>query len=369
MVAAVKASANIGHLEDEEDITLSEKQRWDPHLQSVIAYLEDDVLPVDEKKARELVLAKTQYTMVDKVLYRVEPDKTLRMVVPESDRESLFHEAHSGKYGGHLREVKIHSRLSHHYWWPGMRQDIVKWCRTCLVCATRSVGKQIKPFLTPIPVDGPFDWIGVDVLQLPKSSRGNCYAIVFMDYFTKWPEVFLATDQTALTIAKLLVEEVISRHGVPRELLSDRGASFLSKLLAEICLLMGIKKVNTTAYHPQTDGLVERFNRTLLDMLSKTVQSGRQDWDVRLPYVLFAYRATMQHSMGESPFFLMYGRDPQLPAKAALCSPVVRSTICIDDYKSQMQQTLSAAWKLAQEHIKKAQQRQKVQHDKKAKKS
>ena len=305
--------------------------------------------------------------MVDKVLYRVEPDKTLRVVVPESDRESLFHEAHSGKYGGHLREVKIHSRLSHHYWWPGMRQDIVKWCRTCLVCATRSVGKQIKPFLTPIPVDGPFNRIGVDVLQLPKSSRGNCYAIVFMDYLTKWPEVFLAMDQTALTIAKLLVEEVISQHGVPRELLSDRGASFLSKLLAEICSLMGINKVNTTAYHPQTDGLVERFNRTLLDMLSKTVQSGRQDWDVRLPYVLFAYRATMQHSMGESPFFLMYGRDPQLPAKAALCSPVVQSTICIDDYKSQMQQTLSAAWKLAQEHIKEAQQRQKVQHDKKAK--
>ena len=86
------------------------------HLQPVIAYLEDDVLPVDEKKARELVLVKTQYAMVDKVLYWVEPDKTLRVVVPESDQESLFHEAHSGKYGGHLRETNIHSQLSHHYW-------------------------------------------------------------------------------------------------------------------------------------------------------------------------------------------------------------------------------------------------------------
>ena len=81
---------------------------------------------------------------------------------------------------------------------------------------------------------------------------------------------------------------------------------------------MGMKKVNTSAYHPQTDGLVEWFNWTLLDMLSKTAKSGGQDWDVRLPYVLFAYRSTMQHSTGESPFFLLYGRDPQLPTEAAL---------------------------------------------------
>ena len=81
---------------------------------------------------------------------------------------------------------------------------------------------------------------------------------------------------------------------------------------------------------------------------------GCQDWDARLPYVLFAYRATMQHSTGESPFFLLYGWDPQLPTEAALCPPVVRNLICIDDYKSQMQQALSDAWKLAQQNVKKA---------------
>ena len=220
--------------------------------------------------------------------------------------------------------------------------------------------------LTPIPVGGPFDRVGVDVLQLPKSSNGNRYAIVFMDYLTKWPEVFPSPDQTAPTIAKLLVEEIISCHGVPRELLSDRGPSFLSKLLGEICLLMGIKKVNTTAYHPQTDGLVERFNRTLLDMLAKKVKPGGQDWDSRLPFILFAYRTTIQQSTLESPFFLLYGRDPQLPVEATLCPPVVRNPVCIDDYKTVMMQNLSAAWKLAQENVHKAQSKQKRQHDKKA---
>ena len=344
---------------EEQESTLSERQRLDPDLQLVIAYLENDTLPDNDRKAREMVFGKTQYTMDDRVLYRIESDKTLRVVVPKSARQNLFNEAHSGKYGGHLREAKIHSQLSRHYWWPGMRQDITKWCRVCLVCATRSVGKPIKPFLTPIPVEGPFDRIGVDVLQLPKSNCGNRYTVVFMDYLTKWPEVFPTCDQTAPTIAKLLVEKVICRHGVPRELLSDRGASFLSKLVAEVCSLMGIKKLNTTAYHPQTDGLVEQFNRTLLDMLLKTVKSGGQD----CPYVLFAYWAMMQHSTGESLFFLLYGWDPQLPTEAALCPPVVRNLMCI---KSQMLQALSSAWKLAQQNVKKTQQKQKKQHDKKA---
>ena len=128
----------------------------------------------------------------------------------------------------------------------------------------------------------------MDVVHFPKSYDGNQY-IVFTDYLTKWPEVFPTSDQTALTIAKLLVEKVISRHGVPVELLSDRGSAFLSHLLQEVCQLLGIHRVNTTAYHPQTDGLVERFNRTLIDMLAKRVEPSGRDWDRQIPYVLFTY--------------------------------------------------------------------------------
>ena len=147
----------------------------------------------------------------------------------------------------------------------------------------------------------------MDVIQFPKSDQGNQYAVVFVDYLTKWPEVFATSDQTSLTIARLLVEHIVSRHGVPTEPLSDRDPSFLSHLIADVCQLLGIKKVNTTAYHPQTDGLVERFNHTLTDMLAKTVEKGRRDWDNRLPYVLFAYRASPQESSRESPFFLLHG--------------------------------------------------------------
>ena len=128
----------------------------------------------------------------------------------------------------------------------------------------------MKPLSTPIPVGGLFDRVRVDVLQLPLSCQGNQYAVVFMNYLTMWPEVFAVLHHTALTIARLLVEQLISRHGVLSQLLLDRGSAFLSNLVQELCVVMGMKKVNTTAYHPQTDGLIKRFNRTLTDMLAKT---------------------------------------------------------------------------------------------------
>ena len=121
--------------------------------------------------------------------------------------------------------------------------------------------------------------------------------------------MFPTPDQTAETIANLFVREIISRHGVPAKLLSDRGTNFLSELMLEICKLMGTEKVNTSSYHPQTDGLVERFNRTLTSMLAKTVEKDERNWDHRLPYVLFAYRTSLQESTRESPFHLLYGRQ------------------------------------------------------------
>ena len=349
----------------EHDI-LSKRQSTDPELKEMMMYLDTGELPDDDKRAREIVLGKSQFTLRDGVLYRVESDKSLRVIPPPDDRKKLFTEVHSGPFSGHLRKAKIHSELSHHYWWPRMRADLTDWCRSCLKCASRSVGRPVRPPLTPIPVGGPFDRVGVDVLQLPKTSSGKRYAVGFMDYLTKWPEVFATADQTAPTIARLLIEEIISRHGVPSQLLSDRGPSFLSCLVLEVCSVLGIQKLNTSAYHPQSDGLVERFNRTLTDMLAKTARPGI-DWDTQLPYVLFAYRATVQASTAESPFFLLYGRDPRLPTELLLSLPVERTHRQLDNYKSRMMQDMSEAWTRAKKMIEKAQKKQKTQHDKRSK--
>ena len=250
MVMGLQDSSKSG------ESNLCARQMKDPDLNQIMNYLENSTLPTEEKKARELV---EQYVLIEGVLHYVSKDKTLRLIPPEEDRHQLFDEVHGGMFGGHLREAKIFGELAKRYWWPHVSQ-VSRWCQTCVICASHQVGKALKPPLTPIPVAGPFDWVGIDVLKFPKSELGNQYAIVFIDYLTKWPEVYPASDQSALTIANLFVREVVFRHGVPAQLLSNRGKTFLSLLLSEVCEVLGLKKLNTTAYHPQTDGLVEWFN-------------------------------------------------------------------------------------------------------------
>ena len=161
---------------------------------------------------------------------------------------------------------------------------------------------------------------------------------------TKWPEVF---PTAAATIADLLVRGVVNRHGVPGELLSDRGKTFLSGLMSELCKLFGIHKLNTTAYHPQTDGLVEQLNRILTAMLSKTVEKTGKNWDRQLPYVLFAYRTSRQEATKESPFFLMHGRDPRLPTETALDFPMERGRVDLGEYGAELAENLTEAWESA----------------------
>ena len=134
-----------------------------------------------------------------------------------------------------------------------------------------------------------------------------------MDFLIKWPEVFATDNHRDETIARLLMEHIICRYGVPLELLSDRGADFLSELVTEVCRLAGIKKLNTSAYHPQTDGMVERFNRTLTDV----VVHGNQ-WEQYLNYLLFDYGVKPHSSTGASPFQLLYGRDARLPTETGM---------------------------------------------------
>ncbi len=239
---------------------------------------------------------------MDGVLYHEYPAFPDRwcVVVPSKLRALLLEEAHKGQFAGHLSDKKVYDRLRRHVWWRGMKNDVTAFCRACLVCASRKGGrKTFRPPLTPIPVGRPFHRVAVDILQLPLTTQGNCYVAVFMDYLTKWPEAFAILDQKAETIAKLFVESIVCRHGIPEELLSDRGPNFLSELIQEVCKLLGVKKINTSGYHPQTDGLVEKFNSTLINMIAKSCDARKHDWDAHLPYLLFAYQVSAQESTRE----------------------------------------------------------------------
>ena len=359
----VLAALEPGETADQCDLPTI--QRRDGELAVIIKYLETGILPQDEGLARALILSVSQYALEDDILYKVEQDGTLRVIPPKDQREDLFNSAHGGVFGAHLSDAKVHSELRRHYWWSGMRSDITRWTRGCLVCNSHSPGRAVRAPLTPIPVTGPFDRVGVDVIQFPRSHQGNQYAVVFVDYLTKWPEVYPVPDQSAATIANLLVREIVSRHGVPSEVLSDRGRAFLSGLLKEVQQLLGFEKINTSAYHPQTDGLVERFNRTLTAMLAKTVERGGKDWEQKLPFVLFAYRASQQQSTLESPFFLLYGRDPRLPTDPVMSPEKTKKLVDLKEYGVELAGQMSEAWELARQCIRKAQRKQKEYYDRK----
>ena len=316
--------------------------------------------------AHKIMLESQHYEIIDGILYHENPNHPGRwcIVVPRDLRSQLLAEAHSGCFGGHFSEKKVYDKIRRSYWWYGLRRDVRKFCRSCLNCVTRrGPGHSHRPPLMPIPVKGPFHRVGVDVLQLPLTSSGNKYVVVFMDYLTKWVEAFPTSDQQTTTIANLLIEHIICRHGVPEELLSDRGTNFLSDLILELCSILGIKKINTSGYHPQTDGLVEKFNSTLQGMIAKSTDPNGMEWDKRLPLLLFAYRSMVQESTNESPFFLVYGRDPRLPTSTLLEQSPAMYPVDVEDYRTELLTTLKKAHELAKESICKAQEKQHRYYD------
>ena len=143
---------------------------------------------------------------------------------------------------------------------------------------------------------------------LPQSRAENKYALVICDYATRYLEAIPLRCIDAEHIAEELIK-VFSRVGVPREMFTDKGSNFTSQLLTEVYRLLHIQPIRTSPYHPQTDGLVERFNQTLKAMLRKTADEEGKDWDKWVPYLLFAYREVPQSSTGFSPFELVYGRQ------------------------------------------------------------
>ncbi len=157
----------------------------------------------------------------------------------------------------------------------------------------------------------PFERIGMDLIgPLERSARGHRFALVLVDYATRYPEAVALRNISAKSVAEALFS-MISRVGIPKEILTDQGTAFMSRTIRELYGLLGIKSVRTSVYHPETDGLVERFNRTLKTMIRKFVHEDAKNWDKWLEPLLFAVREVPQASTGFSPFELLYGRQPR----------------------------------------------------------
>jgi len=203
----------------------------------------------------------------------------------------------------------------------------------------------------------------MDFKQMNISRYGNHYALVLQDYLTKWPEVYAVADRSAKTVA-ICLADFIWKHGVPVKIIHDRAAKFLSDIVQETAMILGMTQLLTSGGHPRTDGQVERMNRTLKQMLAKVVSKNGRDWDELLGPILFAYRTAPQASSGETPFSLVYGRDARVPTSLDFYVPPPHFPVIETDYARELFKEVKQARQLAQKVIKQA---QKDQYDKTAK--
>ena len=305
-------------------------QSKDDYCASITAYLHSQDLPkqlfpshvVTASDRKKFSSEANNFFISDKLLYHVDSRTGNRgLFVPTLLRNDILKSMHDDTVAGHLGAKRTIQRLITRFYWRGMNADVHRHIEHCENCLKNKVSRHnglIPSGSLPIPTQ-PFEFVAVDFLgPLPKTTQRNVSILVITDYLTRWAEAIALPNQQARTYASAFIERVVLRHGAPRVLLSDNAKDFTGVVASEIYELCKIRKIKTSAYHPQTNGLTERFNHTLVTMLRQYIDDHQTDWDVYLPYVMFAYCTAQQETVKHSPFYLLYGREPQMPIDAML---------------------------------------------------
>jgi hypothetical protein len=309
------------------------------------------------------------FKVVDGVLYKRNPfaaGKDWLLVVPMDSRGVVLEECHDSPMAGHLGIRKTLDRVRARFFWPGLVRNVISFVNSCSLCQSKK-GLPAQPagLLSPLPpVDSPMERVGIDLMgPLIKTEMGNRWIIVVTDYFTRFAITGALPSGTAEDIARFFLVNVILQFGSPRSVLSDRGKQFTSKIFCQLSKLCEIHGHRTSAYHPQTNGLTERLNKTIADMLSMYINDKHDDWDLMLPYVTFAYNSASQDTTGYSPFFLMYCREPLAFIDILLKYPSESSGNDYDAYIQNMVHLADKTRDLAVKRTLASQSAEKVRYD------
>jgi hypothetical protein len=313
-----------------------------------------------------------QLTLQDGVVVRKVGDPLrateVRIIAPMELRHNIFQQLHLTRLGGHQGVQRTAANIRQRFWWPRQRADVNRWCQECDTCQRR--GLPPGPGRAPLQQDlaaYPMERLAMDILSLPTASDdGNTCLLVVCDYYSKYCWTFALPDHTALTVADALVTGVFLPYGLPQILHSDQGREFQSELIRELCRLLQIRQTRTAPYRPQSDGLVERMNRTLLDMLAKLSGDHPEDWDNHLPYAVSAFNATAHASTGCSPNLLMFGREVTLPVDLVYGTLPVVPDLCPVEYVEWVKNTMAKNYAKVREHMGRAAERQRRVYNKSA---
>ncbi|KAK7093130.1 hypothetical protein V1264_008778 [Littorina saxatilis] len=320
---------------------------------------------------RTLIAQWENLRVVDGLLYVVSEDKltkqeTFLLVAPAGVRQKVLTMSHDDRTAGHLGRDRTLASVKRHVYWPGMAEDVARWCRQCDMCARRKPGPgRAKLPMRHVNVGMPLERIAIDIMgPLPMSHDGYEYIMVVEDYYTKYAEAYCLVDHTARSVGDKLLTEFICRFGVPLTIHTDQGREFESHLFQHLCTALGADKTRTTPYHPQSDGMVERQNRTIQQMLSAYVNEQRDDWSDHLDLIMLAYRATVHQSTQCTPNLVMFGREINLPLTVELGTfPVSDAPLCPVEYVEWVKNTLEKVFCFVREQSEVSVQKQKHYHD------
>ncbi|XP_063589651.1 uncharacterized protein LOC134766651 [Penaeus indicus] len=305
---------------------------------------------------------------------------------PETDAEEVWHEVHQivvpmvyrptilslahDYTGGHLGVKKTLGKILKYFYWPGISSDVRHFCHSCHVCQMSGKPNQkLKPApLMPIPVvNEPFSKVIIDCVgPLPKSKRGHQFMLTIMCASTRYPEAIPIKNMASKSIIPLLIK-FFTQHGLPRSVQSDQGTNFTSKVFKQVMSSLGITQYLASAYHPESQGALERFHQTLKSMLTKFCLETGKDWDEGLPLMLHAIRSAKQESLGYSPDELLFGREIRGPMKLmSECWLDEENPGNVHEYVYKLKTKLNFVRKFALENLKDAQRKMKDNFDKEA---
>ena len=214
---------------------------------------------------------------------------------------------------GHQGNSCTYCLIKHQYYWKGVHKDIRKYIPNCILCQWEKAEVQQYPLqMTEIP-DRPYDILAIDlVTECETSTSGNKHILTIIDHLTRWPETFPIPDKSADTVVSTFINEYLPVHMCPQYILSNNGTEFKNSLMDQVLQQLGIDRIFSTPYNPQSNGKLEVFHTYLKPTLKKFCKKDPTNWDKYLNQVLASYRITPNLATAESPFFLVYGRDPNL---------------------------------------------------------
>jgi len=302
------------------------------------------------------------------ILYRRRKHDSDQIVLSEKGKvkKAVMQHMHDDALtGGHLGVEKTHAKIQERFLWNNMRKDIADFIKTCDKCQKRkmtSTGTQKEQLGKFKTARSPFARVHIDLLgPLTQTLRGNKYIMVMVCALTKFVIASAIPNAKSETCAHTFVSDLVAKHGAPEEVYSDRGTSFVADIFKAACKILKIDHVLTAAYHHSGNGQVERWNRTVEEMLTAYTVKTREDWDEHLPLVTMAYNTAKHATTGYTPFYLVHGREARMPIdNLTAWQPSYAEEM---SYEERLTRDLVHARRLCRERIEKKTEEQKTRYD------